>query len=115
MNDNNPMRDDAVDIVARMVANNKYMEVFHIDGFGLNLENSKVFFDNMKKNSTIINISLNNHPEISVKKYLGLLKSCSNIKVLSIINRNSKNKRSSNEISEIEQYMKENPNVELYY
>lgn len=114
MNDNNPMRDEAVDIVAKMIATNKSLEILNIDSFGLNLENSKVFFVYLKKNNTINDISLNNHPEITTKKYLDMMKNCNTIKKLSIINRNNKYKKSKEEIDQIENYKQAN-NVEIYY
>lgn len=105
MSDNDPKKEGHTDLLGKLVSLNSSIEILYLDNNGLALENSLPFFNGMKQNKTIKELSLNNYQEISAKKYIGMLKVCNNIKVLSIL---TQLKRSKEEILYIENYLKEN-------
>lgn len=114
MGENDPKNERHTDLLGKLVSQNTSIEVLFLDSIGLELENSRPFFMGLKKNTTIKELSLNHHPEITVKKYLNNLKECPTIKILSIINRIGP-RRSKEDIQLIETYMKENPDVTIKY
>lgn len=115
LNDNNPMKEGSIDLIAKMIATNKTIHTLYLDKIGLSLENSKPFFVALKLNTTIQTLSLNDNPEMSVKKFTEFIRESTTLKKINFMNRNSNAKRSKEDIIILEKLQKEKTDVQLKY
>jgi len=115
MSENNPMKEESIDLIAKMILMNRTIHTLYIDKIGLSLENSRPFFLAMKKNVTIHTLSLNDNPEVSVKKYVEFFKESTTIKKLNFMIRNSNVKRTKEELRLLEKFKAERSDIAFKY
>lgn len=114
LNDNNAMKEESIDLLAKMIITNKTIHTLFLDKVGLTLENCRQFFLALKKNETITTLSLNDNPEVSVKKYVDFFKDKPSIKKLYLMNRNSIVRRTKDELKMLEKFKETREKEEGY-
>jgi len=115
MNENNPMKEESIDCLAKLIKYNKKIHTLYLDKIGLSIENCRPFFLALKSNTTISILSLNDNPEVSVKKYIDFFKDSKTIKKLHLMVRNSNVKRTKEELRLLEKFKEERSDIEIKY
>lgn len=115
LSDNNPMKEESIELITKLINTNKKIHSLYLDKIGLNLENCKQFFLALKKNTNIHTISLNDNVEVSIRKYVDFFLEAKHIKKLNLMNRNSLNKRLKDDIRLLEKLKEERPDMEFKF
>ena len=107
ISENNPMKEESIDMISKLINVNRTINTLYIDKVGLTIENSKPFFTALKKNEVINCLSMNDNPELSVRKLYEFFKEQKTIKKLCLMIRNSNAKRTKDEIKLLEKLKEE--------
>jgi hypothetical protein len=111
LNENNPMKDEVIDLIAKLINSNKTIHTLYLDKIGLNVENSKPFFTAMKKNTTIHTLSINDNPDLNIKKFVEFLRESTTLKKVFYMNRNSNVKKNKDDLVLVEKLKEERPDL----